>query len=519
MKIPSPHDLGLPEKYQEWRANQEDAIVKGMTGPKRVNVISAPTGFGKTGIVLALAAMSPEPTCIVTATKGLQDQYKSEGENMGLADLRGRNNYICTLKNDVNYTCADGWNARCPYKGTVMCGASQAQMRAAASDKVLTNYDKWTASKKYGQGLDHIKRVIFDEGHHMPEALAKTMQVILSSKEIEGVLGVDFLGGTDADDMREWKQWAIACRAVAEDALIAARAKLISTHDPKISWVRHYNHMKNLLKRLGTVSTASAKDWVVEQIEDGFQFDPIRPGRYAESALLLRVPRITVVSATVRPKTMYMTGMGNHSFDFWEYDSDFDPQRCPIYWVPTMRVERGMDLSLLWARVDQVLARRRSDKGIIHTISYDRQKELVGRSRYADWMIFNRRGESITDSVEEYRESPSGAILVSPSVSTGYDFPDDYCRYQIVLKTPFEPPSKIQKARQAEDKEYVYYRAMQYLVQAFGRDMRSKTDWSQRFIFDDHFGEWFRGRYGHLAPKSFHAVYKKADILPQPLQL
>lgn len=522
MKIPSPQQLGLPEKFQDWRSNQEDAIEKCLMGSKRETVISAPTGFGKTGVVLGVASMAwkvfKESTCIVTATKGLQDQYLEDGESLGVADLRGRDNYICEMRRDVNFTCSQGYNARCTYKGTPMCPASQAEMRAAISPIVLTNYDKWTSSKKYGQGLNHISRVIFDEGHHMPEALARAMQLTFHSKEIEQDLKINFPGGSELEDMREWKQWASAARTIAEQEMVTARGRLIHNSNPKASWVKHYTHMKHLVRRLGVLATAAANDWIVEQIEDGFQFDPIRPGRYVESALLLKVPKVAVLSATVRPKTMFMSGIGREQFDFFEYPSTFDPNRCPIYWVPTMKVEYGRNLGPLWTRVDQVLSARQKVKGIIHTISYPRQEELLDVSRFSDYMIANRKGQSITRKVEEYKAAGPGYRLVSPSVSTGYDFPDDECRFQIVLKTPFEPPSKIQKARQADDKEYVYYRAMQYLVQAFGRDMRSETDWSERFIFDDHFGEWFKNKYSHLAPKSFHAVYKRADILPQPLK-
>lgn len=28
--------------------------------------------------------------------------------------------------------------------------------------------------------------------------------------------------------------------------------------------------------------------------------------------------------------------------------------------------------------------------------------------------------------------------------------------------------------------------------------------------------QWFLPRYGHLAPKSFHRIFKQVDVLPQP---
>lgn len=522
MHIPSPSELGLPERFTDWRMNQEQAISNVVSNTKRSTVICAPTGFGKEVLCVASAIMSGKPTCIVTASRGLEDQYYNTYKEIGMVDLRGRDNYICTLKDDERFTCSDGYNARCPYKGTIMCPSSQAEMRAATSNLVVTNYDKWTSARRFGQGFEHIQHVIFDEGHNAPEALARAMQVELGHKEIE-TLGVEFLDGSAADDFKAWKYWAIDTRGVAEEALKAARQKLIGVSDPKTSWIRHYTHMRNLVRRLGIISTAPAKDWVVDQTEHGYQFDPIRPGRYAEAALLLRVPKVTFVSATITPKTMFMAGIGRDNFNFYELDSDFDPRRCPVYWVPTMRVEYGKDLSLLWNRLDQVLssrAKRLSRNGIIHTVSFNRQEQIFNSSRFAGDMLVNLKGNPPTEMVERFKSRPdTGSILVSPSVGTGYDFPDSTCRFQFICKIPFEPPSKIQKARQEQDKEYVYARAMQTLVQQFGRDVRSNKDWSERFICDDHFGEWFYGRYKHLAPKFFRAVFKQADTLPRPLDL
>ena len=55
---------------------------------------------------------------------------------------------------------------RCPYSGNRE-GAPPVQLRwaAARSPLVVTNYDKWTSARMYGQGMNHFKQVIFDEGH------------------------------------------------------------------------------------------------------------------------------------------------------------------------------------------------------------------------------------------------------------------------------------------------------------------------------------------------------------------
>jgi Rad3-related DNA helicase len=105
---------------------------------------------------------------------------------------------------------------------------------------------------------------------------------------------------------------------------------------------------------------------------------------------------------------------------------------------------------------------------------------------------------------------------VSPSVFEGFDFKQDKARWQFMCKIPFEPPSKIVKAREAVDKEYRPYQAMQALVQSFGRGMREYDDWCENFIADEHM-DWFYPRYKHLAPSSFNSFLRHITVLPAPL--
>ena len=461
------------------------------------------------------ALLTKEPTCFVTDSRALQDQLMNEFGSIGMVDIRGRRNYSCELHaDDPDYSCESGYQAGCPYKGTIACASSAAEMRASTSSLVVTNYDKWTSAKRFGRGMEHFKRVVFDEGHEAPNALARALSVVINHKERDRYICMD--APAHPDQMEAWKPWAVDARALVEGALKLALDRIKGVSNPPPSHVRHALHMRNLYRRLGTLATCNPQNWVTEEVDKGFQFDPVRPGRYAESHLLLRIPSVTVISATLRPKTMFMLGQGVDTFDFREFASEFDPALSPIYYVPTMRVDaRQTDLSLLYVRLDQIASRRQDRKGIIHTVSYARRDDLITRSRFTDRMLVNERGEAPTAMIEQFKMSPDGSILVSPSVGQGHDFPGATCEWQLLLKVPFPPPSKILKARTADDSEYPYYLAMQKMVQTFGRGTRYKGDRCENFIVDDHV-EWFIPRYGHLAPKSFHGFFRRVERLPQP---
>lgn len=513
MRFPSPPELGLPEEFDTWRDGQVEAIQYLQRSTRRVPALSADTGFGKGAVVVGDAILSREPTCFVTDSKLLQDQYLTTFASIGMVDLRGRRNYDCGLHEE--YTCEEGIAARCPMRGTIQCPESQATMRAAISKYVVTNYDKWIAARMYGQGLEHIRRVVFDEADRSFHALARAMQITLHHHEIQEVLGMDF-PTCDNLNFEVWKPWAAEARADCEQLMIAARTQVVTTSQPKPTLIRTYTHLQHLTRRLGILATANPRNWVVEQVERGYQFDPIRPGRYAESTLLLKVPKIIAISATLRPKTLFMIGLSRETFDFKEFESDFDPKRRPIYYVPTLRVDkRAHDLSPLWLKIDQVAARRRDRNGIIHPVSYSRGDDVKKHSRFSESMIINNRQEPTMEAIDQLIMSYPGAILVSPAVGAGFSFNRRAAEWQFLCKIPFPPSSRILKARTDDDPEYPYHIAGQTMAQIFGRIMRDNQDQGESFIVDTHC-DWFLPRYGHLIPKSVRRRIQRVDVLPPP---
>lgn len=488
-----------------------------ITSDKRVDTAEAPTGFGKSDVAVGIAVKRAVPTCIVTHTLGLQDQYTTLYKHLGMVDLRGKRNYKCDAKpDDPTYSCEEGAAASCPYKGSVGCPSSKAEMAAATSSLVVTNYAKWTASMLYGTGMSHFEQVIFDEAHEAPDALASALQVTLHRKEIEEGLQIDFPAHNVADSMLEWKRWASDTRPIAEQAMLAAQARITGLSNPKPSWVKHFTHMRNLCRRLVSISTCRPLDWIVDEVDAGYQFDPIRPGRYAESRLFFRVPKIVMISATLRPKTMFMLGLAKESFTFREFDSDFDPKRCPLYYLPIMRVDsKAGSLERLWLTLGQFASKRKDRNGIVHTVSHARREEIINYSHLSSRMIFNDKDTPIADTISRFRSTYPGAILVTPSVEAGYDFKGRQCEWQFIAKIPFDPPSKILKAREEDDKEYRAYRAIQRLNQIPGRGMRSKEDQCETLIGDMHL-DWFLPKYRHLTSKSFQRFFRPVTFLPQP---
>lgn len=523
--MPTPQQCGLPERVTAWRPTQEQALPFLWGSQKRVKSVCIPPGGGKTWLAIADALRSKKPTCIVTHSRGLQDLYMEHGAELGMADLRGRNNYPCMLHPEVpGYSCDQGYVARCPHKGTHRCAASAAEMTAATSWLVVTNYEKWIHSRKFGIGLKHIEKVILDEGHESYNALAGAMQITLHEHEINDTLKLDFPDSHEAEFFASWRVWAAMAREKAHEKMKAAEQKL-KDGDAKGSVAKHFTHMRNLVRRLSILATANPANWIVDEVEKGYQFDPIAPGRYLESALLLKVPDVTLISGTLTLKTLYMIGMPKNSFDFMDYPSEFDAARCPIYYVPTMKVDsKSGDLGPLWLRLDQFAAPRRDRNGLVHSVSFMRRDEAIERSRMLQEarskgkLFYNERGEAATQTIADFVDAYPGAILISPSVGQGFDFYGRRAEWQFIPKLPFPPPTKILKARcdpqMGGDEEHAFYLTWLKLVQSCGRVMRDRKDQGETLIADDNM-QWMY-KFRHLAPKSFGQFFKPVATLPPP---
>ena len=229
-------------------------------------------------------------------------------------------------------------------------------------------------------------------------------------------------------------------------------------------------------------------------------------------------------------KTMDLLGIPPDSASFFEYASSFPKERTPVYLFTGSKFEKGAgrvsfksspDELLLWTtRIDNIIRRRMDRKGIIHTVSYDRAEYILSHSAFSSYMLLPEKlgnGKRDTEgTIERFRKAEPPAILVSPAITTGYDFKGEQCEYNIIAKVPFmDSRDPLTKARDEEDKEYSPYMTAQTLDQALWRAMRGEDDQCENFIVDGHI-HWFLGKYRHLFPFWFHRLIQKTTAMPEP---
>ncbi len=515
----TPQDWGLPAKFKEWRPNQTKAITDALDTDKRFVAQSAPTGSGKSVTAVTQSLLHGGRTVYLTSTKGLQQQLIEDFSDMGAVSVSGKSAYTCPSGD--GWTCHEGHLGQCSLRGTMACEYTRDYEKALSANIVVTNYSLWVSINKYGKGLGEFDLLIMDEAHHAPDELSNILQLKISFNEVNDILKTDF--PKNPDNPGAWKYWAKEKISTIQLLIKNQEQVIRDAREARQSWIQHLSHLQNMERNYTTLALINPDDWIVESDSHGYRLDAIRPGAYAEKMLYMGIPKVLFTSATIRTKTLNMLGV-YRDYKFFDYQSDFDKDDMPIWQVPTCKINANTtyDGYNLWlSRADEIITRRLDRKGIFHTVSYQRRDKVIEESEYSYLMYTNRKGDITSDVVKDFKEAPTPAVLVSPSVTTGYDFPGDHCRYIIIGKIPFpDHRIKIIEARNERDREYSAYLTMQKLVQMAGRGNRSLGDRCEILIIDDC-GENFIRRYKHLAPEWFWRFYQPwtGGGSPKPLKL
>ena len=539
----TPSELGMPEKFSQWNHYQWDAIEEVSehlaSGTKYV-ASSIPVGGGKTGIGMGLglflrAAGMIERFAYLTPGKILQDQIvadfsRTKVTDTRMVDMRGRDNYQCKSAN-YRRTCKQ-MDKRCGLTNAKtlevrnQCPYRYQQFVCSTNPQFSTNYAYWLAA---GDTLAPVDLVICDEVHQLEDAMTNALQVELGGDHYHldyrlMELDPDFVKDLTVKSAKEIGETATQALAMIKD---------------QIEDGGYYNSEESeyltgddgLLDRLYKASRCVDGNWVHDsnQKTGARLLQPIWVGKYS-NIVWGGAKYVWLTSGTINPTSLKYLGISKEQSVYKEWPYVFPTENSPIYWVKTADMTdratkaNPSNINVWLSRADQIMGPRMGmgRSGIFHTVSFDRAKIVMERSKYRDSLITNVPGyrwKSTAEAIKEFvtrAANGEGVGMVSPSISTGQDFRDDLCRWNILGKVPFEPgKTPLMKARREQDSMYVNNRTAQTMMQQVGRGTRNATDWCENFIIDDSIG-WFKYRY----PGLFQKWFKIRDVstVPGPLR-
>lgn len=509
----TPRELGLP--YDAWRPGQRKAIRTLLNADTTHIVVNAPTGSGKSGIAAALPKLDPARRFVVlTGTLALQDIYAMFPH---LTDFRGARNYECLAAHKEFASwfrrrksawvgvdegpCHLGQACALKDDGCTYYDAKRAFIAATAG---RTNYASWLTNRRLGAPLGHADLVMCDEAHTLPEQLMGACRVDVPYHLLEST--------RIPRGYRQWQRWAVERLNTLDAQVVNLSAEGLSREE---------------VARGLKLMAAMDHTWAWEEDQDGFHFEPTIP---RQLLTLLQTfdgtAQVAYLSATITPATLDLLDIDPDDVTFLELPSYFPVERRPVYFVPgargnynAMRLDPHNWTDLMEA-IDEICEDRDDRRGIIHGVSFDRCSMIVQSSTQAHRMVLHRKGMSASEAVRRFREAGPTAILVSPSVMTGLDFPYKDAEFNIIAKMPFpNTSSPIMKARCKGTHRYSDHYTMQQLVQACGRVNRAEDDQGETFIVDEDVRWWYRVNRD-LAPAYFDAAVVTTGrrvVPPSPL--
>lgn len=515
--------MGMPEKYTAWRPNQEKAIEEIIFSQSPYVTQIAPTGCGKSLQYVTGAHASAEHAVILTSTKGLMRQLENDFAEIGMVAVKGKNSYMCKAESDGS-SCEEGpCNAgfKCRFKDNGGCPYYDAIQAARGAPLTVTNYAFWMTYNKYAEKFPDPDLLICDEAHDLPQLVSDflTSKInrqqpiiwsLLTPPENERTIGIS-----------GWAEWADAMLPRVRDKISDLKEHIKMADGGNKQVRRELRTFAYLLRNLLTMSKMNSQEWVMDVNEYSLEFAPIWPKEYTRDVLFLDATKVLLTSATVCEKTTEMLGIRPEDNQVSEFPHSFPKQNRELIFIPTVRLNihaKPIHIRQWTSRIDQIIRPRLDRKGLIHTVSYERRSFVMAQSEFSDYMVSHTTGDMIK-MLSRFMKADPPLIMVSPSMTTGIDLPDDTCRYQIIGKVPWpDTRNKIVKARTDEDPEYGAYIAAQQLVQAVGRGVRSVDDWCENFIIDSNIG-WFMKNYNKFMPRWFLESYRRSEVIPQPRSL
>tara|TARA_Y100000310_G_C20701615_1_gene830463 strand:- start:2332 stop:3987 length:1656 start_codon:yes stop_codon:yes gene_type:complete len=529
---PHPRELNLD--YPRWRPGQLSALEwlesnawldkdnESWSKPS-LKVIEAPTGTGKTGLILALSALNSDLRFIVLcATKQEQEQYLKNlaHEDNDIVTVKGKNNFHCVYKHPdtqgVNEECQDApcsvmhvdeapctVGFECPVRGE--CFYFKQRRYAFKARVVIANYAIGLSVLNYlpeALGFGHRDVIVEDEGHILDEQLETFLQVKLTRNTVRRLFGIELPHFKEGGTIPEWKGWLKGYWEAIRD--VRSIYSDIPAEELSSREVRELLALDSYIDRFKRVKDMDF-EWVVEEDSSGYTFMPVWVTQDSREVLFKHANRHIIMSGTIPSSTELANkvGLSVSDFEFFRLPYTFPPENRPIVLDPRVSLKYAdieLNLGALCDVVDEYIVEHLDKKILVHSKNYNITRYLAEHSQFMDSM-FTHNTQNRNAVLEEFKLSPPPAILVSPSFDKAVDLPGDECELIIVAKVPYPYlGSKVMKRRAQENRRYYTHETLMTLIQMAGRGVRSEVDVCPTIVVDK-LGPSFFGQARGMIPK------------------
>lgn len=163
--------------------------------------------------------------------------------------------------------------------------------------------------------------------------------------------------------------------------------------------------------------------------------------------------------------------------------------------------------------IEKILKKHGEHKGLIHCNSYALGEAIMTHFAFTPHgkrLRFPRSSEEREAAFKAHAAATDPCVLISPSMTEGFDFKEDLARFQILAKMPYPYLGDRQTAAKKErDPEWYAMETIKQVIQMTGRVCRSETDVGVSYILDADFSRLWADH-----EKDFPKWWREACVWP-----
>lgn len=511
---------------------------------KKKNVIlSAGTGVGKSiiGAVIANVFKNREeaeftevllPSMLVVHSNSLVKQYGNTFKDFGSDEFHqiiGAGNYKCefaeamSLEKDKKYTAEDCIKSKADKldqaKYCDNCEYNIARSHINKTDTLITNYSYHFITSMMGSFVKKRELIIFDEGHTINDVFCDHATIEISAEILNRY--VDECTKLFPAELK---------REIAE--MKSIRSSLLREELSEANYVNPLKKMQKVFADIGTSFTTKAEKSNIEnylkykklgkkysshatRIADLFAYQYDHSVEYKSDKMVLTIKPIFVgkmssnimsdynlfMSATISPEYMKTTmNLDSNSTAYVGLDPVYDIDAKQVIFCGNKKLNYSSlkdpaTIEYLQDVVCEIVKSANEDnyKGLMFTPSFT-LGELLSKKIPKETKVFlHKSGIKADVIVNEFKAYNGKAILISPSIYEGLDFPGDESRYQILVKCPYASLGDKRIEHIAHNYPDIYkILALKKMIQGLGRSVRNKDDYAISFILDQNAEQLFK---------------------------
>jgi len=493
-------------------------------------LLNLPTGVGKSYLAMMISDFYKRNinrmarVDIITNSKLLQDQYENTFES--ISGLRGKENYECESYacscaqgsefNRLNKTTCDD----CPYNS-----AREGYINGGVS---LTNFYLYILYAMYNQKIMESRNarvLIVDECHELDSVMSDFVSIKITEsvikkfkfgneyemlselKKVNSITTyVEYLKGLNAELLETCEQMEKGMikspRNVTQDKRDLKISKVLNSKNSDVKLMNLVSDIKQLQLKI-EVFLKEYKDnpnnWVLESNyneklrQKELSLEPIWAYDYLDKYVFSHYDMVFLMSGTILDKNLFcnLNGLDPNRAAYYSIDSPFPLSNRPIFYMPLGKMSyksKEDTFKNYIPYIKKLLDKYKNKKGIIHTNSFE-LSNWIQKSIKDPRLIFHDSSNK-DEMLKKHFESDEPTVIISPSMDTGVSFDNDRARFQIIAKVPYPSlASQKNKMRQSNNPDWYSWKTSASLQQAFGRIVRSDTDYGDTIVIDGGFGD------------------------------